>query len=95
MLTLKGQVLNCFTVPPSEKYPEASHKVQFLGDNVTKDGQIRNEMVTLTVPLEFYLHLEKRVGNAVQIPVGVFAEGKTVRMYFPKGHVLHSPEKEG
>lgn len=88
MLTLKATVLNVFTVPPSEKYPEPSYKVQLLGDNVTKDGQIRKEMVTLGVPLEFYTQLEKRVGNAVQIPVGVFAEGKSVRMYFPKGHNL-------
>lgn len=72
MFAITGQVTNCFTIPKSEKYDEA-FKVQLLGDLVTKDGQIRKEMVTLSIPAGVYSELSHQIGHDVTLPVGLFA----------------------
>ena len=48
MFSIHGQIVNTFYTPASEKYPEPSYKVQLLGDHVTKDGQVRAEMLDLS-----------------------------------------------
>jgi len=83
MFQIKAQVINTFTMPATEKKPE-SYKVQLLGDCVTKDGQIRKDMVTLSCPLDIYMRLESKVGKVVVMPVGLFATDGRVQPYFPK-----------
>jgi hypothetical protein len=86
MFSLKAEVVNAFSVPPSEKYPEASFKVQFLGDQLTKDGQIRKELVTMGIPFEAYNVLKDKSGQVVSIPVGLFVSDGRIQPFFPKGH---------
>ena len=54
MFSIHGQIVNTFYTPASEKYPEPSYKVQLLGDHVTKDGQVRKEMLDLSIPVDVY-----------------------------------------
>lgn len=94
MFSIHAQVLNCFSVPASEKYPEPSYKVQLLGDQITKDGQVRKEMLTMGIPFDLFKVLESKLGKSVRLPVGLFATDGRVQPFFPKGHSLSSLSDE-
>ena len=80
MFSMKGQVINTFTVAPSEKYPQEAYKVQFMGDQLTRDGQVKKELVTMGIPQEAFVKLEKLIGQVVSIPIGLFVtNGQRVR----------------
>ena len=85
MFSVHGQIINTFYIQASEKYPEPSYKVQLLGENIMKDGQCRKEMLDLSIPVEVYNSLIDRIGEQVQLPVGLFADKGTIRAFFPKG----------
>ncbi len=86
MFSIHGQIVNTFYTPASEKYPEPSYKVQLLGDHVTKDGQVRKEMLDLSIPVDVYNSLLDQVGKMVRLPVGLFVSDKgSIRAFFPKG----------
>lgn len=85
MFSIHGQIVNTFFVPASDKYPDPSYKVQLLGDNVTKDGQVRKEMLDLSIPVDVYNSLLDQVGQMVRLPVGLFVSDKgAIRAFFPK-----------
>jgi len=86
MFSLKAEVINTFSVPPSDKYPEEAYKVQFVGDQLTRDGQIRKEMVTMGIPLEAFNVLKSKIGQVVNIPIGLFVTNGRIQPFFPKGH---------
>jgi hypothetical protein len=86
MFSMKGQVINTFTVAPSEKYPDEAYKVQFLGDQLTRDGQVKKEMVTMGIPKEAFAKLEKLVGQVVSIPIGLFVANGRIQPFFAKGY---------
>lgn len=86
MFSMKAEVINTYSVPPSEKYPEEAYKVQFIGDQITRDGQVRKEMVTMGIPLEAFKVLKEKIGQVVSIPVGLFVSNGRLQPYFPKGH---------
>jgi len=85
MFTLTARIENCFFTPASEKYPDPSYKVQLIGDQLTKDGQVRKEMLTLNFPFEAYKVLETKVGNVVSMPIGLFVNDGRLQPFFPKG----------
>ena len=84
MFTVKGTVLNTFTVPGSEKYPETKYNVQILGKEATKDGQIRNGLVSFSVPFDCFKKLADLVGAEVSFPVGIFVSSGRLQTFFPK-----------
>ena len=81
MFSINGQIINAFTVPKSEKYDE-SFKVQLLGDQITNAGQLRKEMVTLSVPRDVFNDLQSQVGHEVTLPVGIFARNGQLNVFF-------------
>lgn len=84
MFQIKAQVINTFTVPATEKRPQEGFKVQLLGDSVTKDGQVRKEMVTISCPPDVYERLSDHLGQVVTMPVGLFSVDGRIQPYFPK-----------
>jgi len=86
MFSMKAEVINTFSVPPSEKYPEEAYKVQFVGDQLTRDGQVRKEMVTMGIPFEAFSVLKSKIGQVVRIPIGLFVNNGRIQPFFPKGH---------
>jgi hypothetical protein len=86
MFSMQAEVINAFSVPPSEKYPEEVYKVQFVGDQLTRDGQVRKEMVTMGIPYEAYNALKGKIGQVVRIPIGLFVTNGRIQPFFPKGH---------
>jgi len=83
MFQIKARVENLFTTEATEKRPEG-FKVQLLGDMVTKDGQVRKELVTIGCPVDVFERLATYKGKVVTIPVGVFAVDGRIQPYFPK-----------
>lgn len=84
MFSVKGTVLNTFTVPGSEKYPEKKYNVQILGKEATKDGQIRNGLVSFSVPPDCFEKLADLVGEEVSFPIGLFVTAGRLQTFFPK-----------
>lgn len=83
MYTLTAEIMNAFSVPASEKYPE-SWKLQLMGDTNTRDGQIRKEMITLSIPFEMYQELKDKTGETVTLPVSFFVRGNQLNPFYPK-----------
>lgn len=84
MFSVKGTVLNTFTVPGTEKYPGEKYNVQILGKEATKDGQIRNGLVSFSVPADCFKKLADLVGVEVSFPVGLFVTAGRLQTFFPK-----------
>lgn len=95
MLTLNGQVLNVFEVPAytdkkTGEVTPARSRVQIMAENVLQNGEVRMDLVNLTVAhADPYKALQ---GRQVRVPVGVFASGRDVTFYALKGH---NPELVG
>lgn len=83
MYKVTAEVMNAFSVPASEKYDE-SFKVQLIGDTHMKDGQIKKEMLTLSVPSEIYIRLKDSIGKTVSLPVSFFVRNNQLNPFYPK-----------
>lgn len=83
MYTVTAQVMNAFSVPASEKYDE-SFKIQLIGDTHMKDGQVKKEMLTLSVPNRVYSELKDAVGETVTLPVSFFVRNNQLNPFYPK-----------
>lgn len=88
MFTLCGQVANVFVQPGgvSKKTGEAfdpRDKVQLLGELPLPDGGKRLELVTLNT--EDASLFEQAVGRRVRVAVGLYAVGKSVGYFIPRG----------
>ena len=93
MYTVTAQVMNAFSVPASEKYEE-SFKVQLIGDTQMKDGQIKKEMLTLSVPAKVYSDLKNSVGENVTLPVSFFVKNNQLNPFYPKSskYIAEAPK---
>jgi hypothetical protein len=89
MLTLNGQVINCFDQPPYKdkttgEIAPAKHRVQIMAENLLQNGSNRMELINLTVDdIDPY---QKLVGRSVRVPVGAFASGSSIQFYALKSH---------
>ncbi len=83
MYTITAEVINAFSVPATDKYPE-NWKLQLMGDITTRDGQIKKEMVTLSIPRDEYARLKDMTGHTVTLPVAFYVSGKQVNPFYPK-----------
>lgn len=83
MYTVTADLINAFNVPKSDKFDE-SFKLQLLGDNSLKDGQVKKEMITLSVPRAVYSELKDSVGSSVTLPVSFFVQSGNLYPFYPK-----------
>ncbi len=83
MYNVNAEVLNSFHTPASEKYAE-TFKIQLLGDNPLKDGQVKKEMLTLNVPEKIFHSLKTQVGKTVTLPIGFFVSNNNLTPFYPK-----------
>lgn len=88
MLTLCGQVMQTFIQPggTSKKTGELfdpRDKVQILGHVPLQGGGTKLDLITLNVEsAEAY---QAMLGKVIRVPVGVFANGKSVGFFIPQG----------
>lgn len=86
MLQMTGKVINAFVQAGGKdkdgKTYEPRSKVQLLGEMVLKDGEIKNELVDLTVDdLEDW---KSYIGKDVIVDVGAYAPAKNTVYYSVK-----------
>ena len=83
MLTLNGTLQNVFTKPESKdpktgEIRPAALKAQMLAENITQTGEMKLEMVTLTVHSDKFREL---VGQKIRVPVGAFVANGAIMYY--------------
>lgn len=87
MINLQGTLINTFRVDASKtkdgKEYEARDKVQLLGSLELPNGQIKNELIDLTV--EDARIFESLKNKVISISCGAMAIGKNVVFYVRKG----------
>jgi hypothetical protein len=83
MYNVTGQIINVFKNPANEKY-EASWKLQLLGDSPLVDGQIKKEMLTLTIPKPIYEKMVDRIGEVLTLPIGFYVKNNILMPFYPK-----------
>ncbi len=89
MWLVKGQLINTFRTPGkvdretgNEGQPACF--IQLLSDQIVKSGDIRQELVSLKVPLDLFDSFQKMKGRNVVIPCGLFARGGQLIAYIPE-----------
>lgn len=81
MITLNGTLFNVYKQPTRRDGEEGEKpKIQVMGDIPQTNGEIRKELVTISVPdIREY---EGREGEHVSVPVGAFAPSKGQVIFF-------------
>lgn len=83
MITLNGQLLNVFRAPLRKNAQEGEtekDKIQILGNVALPNGEVRNDLMTITVSnAGDYQDLK---GTAVSVSVGAFAPQKGTVIFF-------------
>lgn len=83
MLKLSGILVNTFRAPIRKNAEAGEHekdKLQLLGEVLLNNGEVRKDLVTITVPdVRKY---EGAEGTEVSLPVGVFSPAKGQVIYF-------------
>jgi len=86
MLTLNGKIINVFETPirnsKDGKSYGGQYKIQVMAENELQNGQIRNDLIDLTV--ESFSPFKPLLGQMVRIPVGVYVRDKSVGYYMLK-----------
>lgn len=87
MLTLIGTLIHSFKSPEGEtkegKSYGGDYKIQILGRIELPNGDSRKDLITLTChSIDEY---SKYLNQEIRVPVGVFANGKSVSFFIPKG----------
>lgn len=83
MITLNGQLLNVFRAPlrkGAEEGETEKDKIQILGEVALPNGQIRNDLMTITV--RDAGEYEHKKGEQVSLAVGAFAPQKGTVIFF-------------
>lgn len=87
MLTLNGMLMNAFmgntfTDKETGEITPASLKVQLLCDVPQKSGDIRKELVTMSVKDESKVDLyHSMMGKMIRVPVGVIPQGRNLNFW--------------
>lgn len=89
MFTVTGKIIHTFIQPgvldkDTGEVSKPSAKVQIMGDMPVQGGELRRDLITLTV--ENKQVYESLVDKVVRVPLGFFAPSKGSIIYFiPKG----------
>jgi len=87
MFSITGQVLKVFKAPEGKTKTGESyggdHRVQLLGTLRLKNGEVKNELMTLGMPSKWGVELFKCIGSTITIPVAVMASGNVIRAFIP------------
>jgi hypothetical protein len=83
MITLNGSLLNVFKAPvrkSAEQGEKEKDKIQILGDVALPNGQLRKDLMTITVKdARKYQDLQ---GSEVAVSVGAFSPDKGTVIFF-------------
>ncbi len=96
MYTIQATLINVFTTSGGKDadgnpFPP-SCKLQLMGDMPMKDGQVKKQLIDLTVPADWYNRLTGKIDQLVKLPISFFAQDNRIVPFFPKGAAL-PPDK--
>lgn len=87
MISMNGQLLNTFVSPKGQNKQGEEYggqdKIQLLGDVALPNGDSKKEMFTLTA--HDLADFEGLQGKHITVPIGIFAQAKSVTYFIPKG----------
>jgi len=83
MITLNGTLLNVFQAPVrkgAEEGEKPKDKIQILGDIALPNGEVRKDLMTITVA--DHRDYKDLIGGEVAVSVGAFAPAKGSVVFF-------------
>lgn len=88
MFSITGTVIKVFKAPEGktkngENYG-GDYRVQVMGELSLKNGECKNELVTLGMPSKWDRELYKCIGSVVTLPVGLMVSGNAVKAFIPE-----------
>jgi hypothetical protein len=80
-LIMKAKLLHLFTSadytnPETQVTTQGKLKAQLLAQTTLKNGEVKNELIDISIPRENYDALKSKIGSTVEIPVGIIAKGQ-------------------
>ena len=81
MLVIRAKLLHIFTSanytnPETGETTQGKVKLQLLAQTTLKNGEIKNELIDISIPKADYEKYKSKVGSTVEVPVGIIAKGK-------------------
>lgn len=83
MITLNGTLLNVFRAPVRKNADEGEKekdKIQILGDIALPNGEVRKDLMTITV--KDARQYQDKEGSEISVSVGAFAPQKGTVIFF-------------
>ena len=50
-------------------------KLQLLAQTTLKNGEVKNELIDISIPKADYEKYKSKIGSTVEVPVGIIAKG--------------------
>ncbi len=80
MLIIKAKLLHIFTSADytNKETGETSQgkvKLQLLAQTTLKNGEVKNELIDISIPKADYEKYKSKIGTTVEVPVGIIAKG--------------------
>jgi len=80
MLIIKAKLLHIFTSADyvNKETGETSQgkvKLQLLAQTTLKNGEVKNELIDISIPKADYEKYKSKIGSTVEVPVGIIAKG--------------------
>ena len=80
MLILKAKLLHIYT---SADYKNdkgeiiaGKVKLQLLAQTTLRNGEVKNELIDISIPKDDYEKYKSKIGSTVEVPIGIIAKGK-------------------
>ena len=80
MLIIKAKLLHIFTSADytnkeTGEISQGKVKLQLLAQTTLKNGEVKNELIDISIPKVDYEKYKSKIGSTVEVPVGIIAKG--------------------
>ena len=81
MLIIKAKLLHIFTSADytnkeTGEISQGKVKLQLLAQTTLKNGEVKNELIDISIPKSDYEKYKSKIGTTVEVPVGIIAKGQ-------------------
>nr|WP_321266074.1 hypothetical protein [uncultured Sulfurimonas sp.] len=81
MIIIKAKLLHIFTSADytnkeTGETNQGKVKLQLLAQVTLKNGEVKNELIDISIPKDNYEVYKNKVGSVVEVPVGIVAKGQ-------------------
>ena len=81
MILIKAKLLHIFTSADytnkeTGEKTKGKVKLQLLAQSILKNGEVKNELIDISIPKDDYEKYKNKVGSTVEVPVGIIAKGQ-------------------